>query len=228
MQNNFLDPDQEKCNFINMNRTAHPFIQQASLFQSLSKENQERLAEICLPKDLKKKEILFLEGQKGSAIYLCIQGAIQLHKTSPEGQEVVIKVIQPGELFAEVVLFEEEHYPVTAVALQNSKVFLIPKLQFDCLLTDANFRRDFLANIMAKMRYLTGQVQSLSTEDVETRFYQFLKSHYGDKKEIIISISKKDIAAAIGTTPETLSRLINKLKNDGKISWEGNHIVISG
>jgi CRP-like cAMP-binding protein len=196
-------------------------LSQSDFFKTLNSANRKRLAEICLQKSLKKRELLFIEGDKAHALYLCIRGSIQLFKTSEVGQEVVIKVIRPGELFAEAILFEMDRYPVSALALEPSLVYMLPKAQFHCLLENSCFRSDFLANLMGKLRYLTEQVQILSSSDVETRLFRFLKEQYGDRKEIKINLSKKDIAAAIGTTPETLSRLLLRLKEEKKLVWEG-------
>ena len=199
-------------------------LSQTEFFKSLSKSHQEQLADICLPKTLNKREFLFMEGEKGLALYLCARGSIQLYKQSPEGQEVVIKVIKPGELFAEVILFEKQYYPVSAVALEHSLVYMLPKAQFDCLLQESEFRSDFLSNLMGKLRYLTEQVQYLTSFDVEARLIRFLNDHYGNKHEIKVNLSKKDVAAAIGTTPETLSRLLLRLKKEGRLVWEGKVI----
>ncbi|MBN2030516.1 Crp/Fnr family transcriptional regulator [bacterium] len=199
-------------------------IEQADYFKNLSAQNKRRLADICLLKNLNKKEILFLEGDKGHALYLCAFGSIQLHKTSPEGQEVVIKVVRAGEIFGEVILFEKERYPVTAITLEKSAVFILPKAQFLCLLEDSYFKKDFIANLMAKMRYLAEQVQYLTSYDVEARLFRFLKEQAGNKEAMKIDLSKKDVASAIGTTPETLSRLLSRLKDEKKLIWEGNRI----
>lgn len=196
-------------------------LSKSELFENLDSSNRRRLAELCLSRSLEKKEFLFHEGDRGSALYICVRGSIQLHKTSSDGQETVIKLVRPGELFGEVILFEKNRYPVSAVALEPAEVYMLPKMQFHCLLEDESFRTDFLANLMAKLRYLAELVQSLSATDVETRLFRFLQEQYGDRKEIRINVSKKDVAAAIGTTPETLSRLLLKLKREGRLTWEG-------
>ncbi len=201
-------------------------INESDFFRSLSPEHRKQLAEICLPRALVKREFLFMEGDRGMALYLCARGSVQLHKQSPEGQEVVIKVVRPGDLFAEVILFEKDKYPVSAVALEDSLVYAIPKPQFDCLLEQPDFRNDFMANIMSKLRYLAEQVQVLTAFDAEARLFRFLDEHAGGKKSFSLSLSKKDVAAAIATTPETLSRLILRLKKENKLSWEGKHVEI--
>jgi len=197
------------------------FLSQISFFEGITPENRRALAEICLPKTLKKKETLFLEGEKGYSVYILVKGHIQLYKTSPEGKEVVIKIVKPGEMFAEVILFERNRYPVSAVALKESLVFMLPKHQFSCLLERSSFRDDFIKNLMQKLHFLTDQIQYLTHYDVEDRFFLFLQEQFGKKENIHCFLSKKDIASAINATPETFSRLIQRLQKEKLITWEG-------
>ena len=201
-------------------------IAQNSYFRELSDSNKTRLVEICVPRMLEKKEHVFIEGNKGHALYLCAEGTVQLYKTSEGGQDVVLKVIRPGELFGEVILFEKDRYPASAKALEKGLVYLMPKVQFHCLLENAEFRNDFISILMQKMRYLAEKIQYLTVYDVEARFWQFIQDQYGSRKMFSVHMSKKDIAAAIGSTPETFSRLVLRLKKEGKLKWEGKKITI--
>jgi len=79
---------------------------------------------------------------------------------------------------------------------------------------------------MKKQRYLANQIKYLSMHDVEERLFGFIKEQYGKKEQVQLQISKRDIAAAIKTTPETLSRLILRLKNENKLEWTGKIIKI--
>ena len=185
------------------------------------------LAEMASGKLVERKSVLFMEGFSGHSIYLLGSGNIQLHKTSPEGAETVIKIVQPGELFAEVILFESDIYPVTATALVDSYLCSFSKTGILKLLSREDFRNDFIALLLGKQRYLAEKIHSLTQHDVEERFFAFLREHFGDQKEIKISLSKKEVAAAISTTPETLSRLILKLQNEGRLNWEGKKIEIT-
>jgi len=202
-------------------------ISHTHLFQDISPDNRMAIAEICLPKTLNKRELLFQEKDKGYSLFILISGAVQLYKTTPDGREVVIKTVKPGEVFGEVILFEEDRYPVSAVALKKSTVFMLPKHQFICLLDRHGFRDDFYAALMKKMRYLAQQIQHLTLHDVEERLLLFLADQFGDTPQLHITLSKKDVAAAINTTPETLSRLLLRLKEEDKLHWEGPHIHVT-
>lgn len=202
------------------------YIDNTEFFSGISEKSRELLASICIPKNLEKKQTLFCEGDRGSAFYLVGGGTIALYKGMEDGREVVIKMVGRGEIFGEVVLFEQDSYPVTAVALKPSLVFIIPRIQFTCLLADERFRNDFLKMLMCKQRYLAERIKYLTMHDVEERFFLFLMEHCGASRKIDLPYSKKDIAAAIGTTPETYSRLIARLVKEGKIAVKGKSIEI--
>lgn len=196
-------------------------------FHGLSPSGYRALEEIALEKKLKKKQFLFSEGDDGHSMYLCAKGNIQVFKTTEEGREIVIKVIKPGEIFAEVVLFESSRFPASARALSDAVVYLFPKHQVLCLLEREDFRSDFIRMLMLKQRYLTDQIKYLTSHDVEDRFFLFLKEQFGEQRDIEPNMSKKDIATAIGTTPESLSRLLLRLKQEGLVDWQDKMIRIN-
>lgn len=207
-----------------MNTNPIQLIRSAKFFGGLSEAACEKLAALSHRKTVKKRDILFMEEEKGGAVYLLVSGDIQLVKTSFEGKETVIKTVKQGELFAEVILFEKPRYPVTAIARTEAEVIELPRAGFLKLLDEAEFRNDFMAMLMAKQRYLAERIQQLTSMDVEERFVEFLRDHYGEKKTITPGLSKKDIASAIGATPETFSRLLQKLEKRGGFKWDGKVI----
>lgn len=202
------------------------YIDHSDFFSGISEEGRELLAGICIPKKVEKKALLFQEGEAGNAFYLVGGGSIGLYKGMADGRDVVIKMVGRGEIFAEVILFEQNTYPVTAIALQPSLVFIVPKVQFTCLLVHEQFRDDFIRLLMRKQRYLADRIKYLTMHDVEERFFLFLREHYDTSSEIRMTYSKKNIAAAIGTTPETYSRLIARLQREGRINVEGKVLRI--
>jgi len=195
-------------------------------FKGLTEVRRRELAHICEIHTVKKRDYLFHEGELGNSMYLLIGGNIQLHKNTEDGREVVIRVVKPGEVFAEVVLFERDRYPVSARAVTPADVLVFKKGGIHRLLEEEGFRNDFIALLMAKQRYLAERIQELTTKDVEHRFFTFLRSQYGEQQVIQTPLSKKDIAAAIGTTPESLSRLIQRLTEEDIIDWKGREIHI--
>lgn len=200
-------------------------IDQARFFDGISHGSKEALAKLCLLWERQKKAILFNEGDPGEAMFLLARGRIGLHKLARDGREVVIKVIKPGEVFAEVILFEEKVYPVTAVALTDVLVLKLPRRNLLGLLKQEDFRNDFIAMLLAKQRYLAEKIRQLTSQDVEERLRAFLREQYGERENITVEINKKQLASAIGATPETLSRLLLQLKRRKCLIWKEGVIV---
>lgn len=202
------------------------WLARSDFFGSLSPEHRRRLSELCRFRDLDRHETVFHEGDRGACLYACLTGSIRVYKSAESGQEAVLKVIAPGEIFAETILFEIDRYPATAVAMEKSRVAVLQKPRFLELLEDPGFRADFISCLMGKLRHLADQVRLLTVSDVETRLFCFLRDRYAGQSEFRTALSKKDVAAAIGTTPETLSRILQRLREQGRLVWEGRRIRI--
>ncbi len=195
-------------------------IDQARFFEGIPRTSKEALARLCLPVERAKKTVLFHEGDPGAAMLLLARGRVGLYKLNADGREVTIKVIKPGEVFAEVILFEEKSYPVTAVALTDVLFLELPRRDLLQLLRQEDFRNDFIAMLLRKQRYLADKIRQLTSQDVEERLRSFLREQYGERERIKADINKKQLAAAIGATPETLSRLLLRLKQRKCLSWK--------
>ena len=202
-------------------------LDQTELFGGLSEKSKKMLAEIALPKKFANGQTVFLDGDKAFSVYLLGSGSVELSKTADSDRKVVLRVVKPGEMFGEVVLFQQDRYPATATALRNSTLFSLPKTQVHRLLANETFRNDFIVLLMEKQRYLTKRLFFFQAHDLDERFRLFLREQFGEKRSIQPKMSKKDFASAIGATPESLSRLLFRLKQENMLSWEGKEITVS-
>lgn len=168
--------------------------------------------------------ILFIEGEEGATVYRLVSGAVRLFRSTPDGREVTIHLVEPGELFAEIVLFERDTYPVSAVAVEDSVVTMIDRNRILSLLHDGEFRTDFIQNLVTKIRLLSQQMYVMTTMEVDERLARFLEVRYGRQERIQADLSKKDTAAALSIRPETLSRTLSRLNEQGLLRWKG-HVI---
>ena len=203
------------------------FISASPFFEGLSRDACHSLARVARERSFGKRETLFLEGEPGTEMYLLVSGIIQLTKSDPSGTETVLRTVREGEAFAEVVLFEIQRYPVTATALGDARVLAIAGSDVRNLLGNGDFRGAFLAFLMQRLRHLADRVRYLGSYDAEQRLLLFLREQYGTGKSLTVDLAKKDIAAAIGTAPETFSRLLNRLREDELLTWERKRVSVS-
>ena len=199
-------------------------LERIDLFKGVSLTSRKALASVCISRHIKKNEMLFHEGDSGDNLFILVTGSVRIFKSGGGDRETVIKLIKPGEIFAEAVLFELATYPASALSLKTGLVYKITKRQFHDLLDKADFRNDFILTLMQKQRYLADRLHAAAAFDVEERLIRFLVDHYGKREEYRFDISKKDIASAIGTIPETLSRVLARMERDGTLTVTGKTI----
>lgn len=196
------------------------------LFGNLDESALRGLSKDAIYRQIEQKKILFREGFEEKYFYILLNGSVRLYKTSYDGKESTIKIIHPGEFFAEAILFGRKEYPVSAAAVELSEIIAIHRDSFWKMLDNPDSRNIFLGALFDKLRFLTDQIHYLSSHDVEDRFFRFIINTYGKQYHYNITIHKKDIASAVGTIPETFSRLILRLTKMGIVAWKKNTLII--
>ncbi len=202
-------------------------VARTDLLGGLSPRSLRKITETQRIRSLPKGGMLFFEGDEGQAIYVLATGSIRLFRSDEDGREAVVHLVRPGEVFAEAVLFDTGRYPVSAQAREDSQVVEISTARVHRLLEDATFRADFFSTIMRKLRFLAQQVYVLSSCDVRERLLRFLIGRFGKKNRYHVDLSKKDVAEAIATKPETLSRVLARMEENGELRWERTEITVA-
>ncbi len=183
--------------------------------------------------DVKENQILTKENQTADAFYLVLCGEFKVAKVSPKGIEKILHIIQPRETFATVLMFLENPVcPVTITALMDSKVLAIPSKLYKSMLAkspEACFR--LLADFAQRNRQLIDEIESVSLKNANYRVIDFLvkqsTTSADGKTTIKLRISKQTIAARLSIKPETLSRILTKLKKDSVIEQNEKCITIN-
>jgi CRP/FNR family transcriptional regulator len=201
-------------------------IGRCELFIGLPQDALDRIATLAFERSVAKAEVLFAQDEPGTAFYLLISGAMKLYRAE-DGREVIIRMVRAGEMFGEAVLFGPERYPVYAEAARSSRVIGVPRSPLLRLLDDHDFRDEFIAALIGRLRYLVDHIHVLSLPRLEDRFFRFLELRYGRKPQYEPALSRKDVAATLGVTPEAFSRLLGRLEQAGYAVWEGSRIRVS-
>ncbi len=174
-----------------------------------------------------KKEHLFFEGDRGENFYFLVSGKVKLYKISSAGKDVVVKIVNPGEIFAEITIIESQ-YPVNAVALEKSIVLKINGKKFlDFLASNNDLNKKFMFMLLQRIKTLLSRLEIVGTESVEERVLHYIYDIASKKgKEFTLPISKGELASLLFTSPETISRTFNKLKERGLIEVDGKKIIV--
>ncbi len=177
----------------------------------------------------RKKEVLFLEGEEGSAVHFLASGRVKLYRANEEGKEAVIRFVQPGEFFAEILLELRNRYPVNAMALEDCELLLIDVHRlFEHLQQTPGLAMHLIGALSQRISYLLGRVEQLAIADIRQRFISYLKLLDETHRTgvVLLPAPKREIALLLGTTPETFSRLLKRLSDEELIRVSGKNIQL--
>ncbi|QYM78783.1 Crp/Fnr family transcriptional regulator [Horticoccus luteus] len=175
-----------------------------------------------------KGSYLFHEGDPSRGFYVVQSGAINVHRVNAAGKEQVIHIFRPGESFAEAALASPTGYPADARAIETSTVLLLPKAPvLELIGRRPDLALRMLGSMSAHLRVLVGMLDDLTLKDVETRLVHWLLRHgRTDAAVVPLRGTKRVLAAELGTSSETLSRTLARLRDGGLISVGAKAITI--
>lgn len=201
----------------------------SQLFTGLSGEDLTAIASFTVVLPLASGQYLFQEGEPARGFYLVRNGAINVHRVSAAGKEQIIHVFRSGESLAEAALASPTGYPAHARAIEASTVLLIPKgpvLELIGRRPDLALR--MLGSMSGHLRVLVGMLDDLTLKDVETRLLNWLVKRAQIATDGVIPLSgpKRVLAAELGTSSETLSRTLGRLRDQKVIAVGARTITV--
>ncbi|MCB1738009.1 MAG: Crp/Fnr family transcriptional regulator [Gammaproteobacteria bacterium] len=210
---------------------ARQMLRSAHLFAALNDDDIEAIGEISQLRGVRMGDVLFRAGDPCSAIYIAESGLIKLYVNGPRDQEKVIEFIEPGDSFAEAALFSGQGYPVSAMASADSSVLAIDGFALARYMhSHPHVSWNMLSVLSRRCHQLVGQLRSASCHSAEQRVIHYLMENYDDEApdEAVSHLPNRrsELACALGITPETLCRVLGKLRKNGWIETDHNLIYV--
>lgn len=204
-------------------------LKQHHLFSKLTELQIDRVYQFSQVVHLGEGQILFNQSEKVKAFYMVLSGKIKLFRMSADGQEKIIEIVKPGEVFAEALMFTDQtDYPVSSAALSDTEVISINAEKFKNMLWDSTDTCLLLLGAMSfRLRKLVNEIDKLTLHSGTCRVASYLIQEMPEgKKEFKLEIPKNIIAARLSIKPETFSRIIKSLNNKGILSIDGNSVIV--
>jgi len=203
-------------------------IARCPLFSGLEDAQLDELSAIALIKQYQRGETVFFEGDRAEGFYLVGEGRVKIFKMSPEGKEQILHIFGPGEPFGEVPVFHGQPFPANSMTLTQAKLLFFPRGPFVSLVTDnPSMALNMLAMLSLRLRRFATQIENLSLKEVPGRlasYLVYLSEEQDNEKMVELDIPKGQLASLLGTIPETLSRILGKMSEEGLIRVEGKRI----
>lgn len=211
------------------------FLKKISYFSEASKEELQAIADIMVERQYRRNMILFMEGELGEAIHFVMEGKVKIYKTSEDGREHILYIAVPGDIFAEVILFNEVNYPATAEVIEDGRIAFIHNADLEQVLINHPSMAVAIIKVLNK-RLMTAQsqVKSLALQNTHSRTAEMLLRLANDLGrqtpegiELDLNISRQELANMVGTTRETVTRILTSFKKYKLLEMDRNFILIT-
>lgn len=199
------------------------------LFSAMEEGDLQAILGIAQLRHYATHELIFSEGDEGDGFFMVVKGMVEIYKVGPEGKKQILHIFGSGEFFGEVVAFEGRRFPANAEALRPTEVLYFPRRGFLSLLRERpELALRMLGLLSRRLRELAALVENLSLKAVTARLASYLYYLYqrGNSPVLELQVSKGQLASFLGTVPETLSRALRRLSEEGLIEVQGKKIVI--
>jgi CRP/FNR family transcriptional regulator, dissimilatory nitrate respiration regulator len=210
----------------------------SDLFAGLDNAQLARLTAIVAPLALREDGRIFSQGEPAEDFFLLARGRVKIFKAMRDGRTATLRHVQSGETFGESVLFNET-YPSSAAAMEDCDLLRIPSSAFrDLIPAEPELGLRLLGSMARLLVLLNRRVEELLLP-VPARLARYLlelcaERHSPGAGEVVmreslvcyLPTSKRELAARLGTVPETLSRALNQLVRSRLISLDGARFEI--
>jgi len=177
----------------------------------------------------KKNQVIYYDGDKGSGLYLVINGKVKTIKLAEDGRELMTGIYAQDEYLGINALLANEPYADTATALEDSILCLIPKDQLEQLLNlYPEVAREFIKLLANDIRGKEDQLMQLAYHSVRKRMAEAMIRLYRQQSngKEGFKVTREDLAAMAGMATETVSRTLSDFKDEGLIEKKGSLITI--
>jgi CRP/FNR family cyclic AMP-dependent transcriptional regulator len=204
------------------------------LFAQLPSTELEKLAVLLHSRRYKAGEVVFHEGDAGTALYIIEGGEVKIVLGSAEGKEVVLELLGPGDFFGELALLDGEPRSADAVAKAASQLLILQREDFTRSVHEApHVAASLLAALSRRLRRTDQLVHGAAFSDVRTRLIKALlelgetRGQPGPQGIIIGSrLTQGDLANMVGTTRESVNKWLRYYAQKGLLRHERGHVTL--
>ncbi len=211
-------------------------LRKAAIFRDCSPDQLSGFLDAGTLRAVEEDGFFFLQGDPAGRLYVLVQGRGRLTQVTPDGQQIALRLLVPGQMFGAIGLTDgQAAYPVSAQALEDSQAFAWEVEAFRRLADQVpHMAFDMLGLMTAYVREMQDRYRELATERVEQRLARTLMrlaAQSGRKTDegvlIDTALTRQDLAEMSGTTLYTASRMLSEWERQGIIHTGRERIVLT-
>lgn len=197
------------------------------LFAGAPAAELEALAEASSPRRLSRGQVLFVEGEPSSHLYVVVEGRLKVLLSSSRGDDLLLAVLGPGDCLGEVSVLDEHPRSASAEALEATTLLAVPADKVrEVLHRCPGIVLEWAQDLAATVRRLTGSTADLVFLDLPRRLAKLLIDSADSDAQVNLGLSQGELAARLGVTRQSLNRALGGLARRGWVSVSANVIML--
>jgi CRP-like cAMP-binding protein len=202
-------------------------LEHVPIFAGLNHKEKMEIAQISTSRSYEKGEMIYQAGDAGGILFVLYTGKVKLFRLHADGREQVLRVIGQGEFIGELSLFSSLPSTDNAQALENSTMCVLQGTRLKELMTKyPSIALKVMDELSRRLEKAESRIEAISLHSVTQRVTTALLELSEGKKEILLPMTKRDLASQLGMSQETLSRKLAELADEGLIGLKGQRIII--
>jgi len=218
-----------------MNKKRYLCLFDIPLFSGLNKDSFQVICRAANKQSKRKGEILFYQGDTADTIYIVKEGNFKLIRTTEDGDEAILQIVNPGEILGESALFRSSTtHPVTAMAMEESKVCSIDRNTFERVIkAESDLAWQMIESLSSRLYNTWEQLTESNTQNAREKVLSLLvrlAQEHGEAcpqgQYIKIRLTQQEIASLVGVSRVMASQVINDLIADNYLSKEKKNYIL--
>lgn len=199
-----------------------------SYFEPLRPHDVMAVAREAIYHTFSPEEVIFLQDEPSQGLWIIESGSVKISKLSPEGDEIILHLLGPGNTFNDIAALDGGPTPANATAMSLVTAWVIPSpVVRRALEMYPAMALAVITILTTRVRALNQQIEDLTLYPVITRLARFLLAQAEDPVLSSPGITRAAIASHLATTPETISRVLAKMQDMGAIRFDRHRILIT-
>ena len=209
-------------------------IKENALFTGLNARQLDAFKDVVVISSHRKREVIFMEGDECTGLYIIRTGRVKILRSSSQGKEQIIKILNPGELLGFEVFYDGKVYKNTAVAMEECELCYVDKnIFFQILEKEPAVAKKLILAMGEELNHAYERIGNLGLLNAREKLAHLLftlANEYGVKSDggvkLNLTLSRLEIAELLGITQETSIRLLKSFKEDGILDIRRKEIII--
>jgi CRP/FNR family cyclic AMP-dependent transcriptional regulator len=200
------------------------------LFSKVRDEDLEALAQVVIERRFPKNATIVEEGLPGDYMYVIREGRVKVTKASEDGREKILDFFDAGNFFGDMSLFDQEPRSASVKTLEPCRLLALSRRDvLEVLRRSPDLSLSVIQVLIQRLRETGEQASAMSFQRVKARTQGLLEriaEEQEDGRLVTPALTHQQIADMIGTSRETVTRVVKQLKQDDWLGQEGKRYVV--